>query len=272
MDSLLNYSIVTGSSKGLGKSFAEELASRGNHLILVALPGEGLKQLSIELSEKYDVEVLFYETDFSKQEAVYQFADWINSKYSINILVNNVGIGGTYSFLDSNAEYIDSIININVRTFSLLTRLLLENLRQQIHSYVLNVASMASFSPMPYKTVYPASKAFIYSFSRSLSEELKNTNIFVSVVHPGPMMTNERVSKLIIKQGRLGRFGLLPTDRIAEIAINKLLRKKPLIIPGILNKITWIAMKTMPVWFQLYLGATLTQKELDVSINEEKIA
>ncbi len=247
----------------MGKALAYELASRGKHLILVSLPGEGLEQLARDVSETYPVEVLYYETDFSKQASVYEFAEWVNNRYKVDILVNNVGIGGTYSFIDTKVEYMDSVININVRTTALLTKLMLENLISHPQAYVLNVASLASFSPMPYKTVYPASKAFIYSFSRSLKEELRKTNVSISVVHPGPMMTNDRVTQLILFQGRLGQFGLLPTEKIAAIALSGLFRKKTVIIPGLFNTISWVMMKTLPTWMRLRLGSNLLEKELE---------
>ena len=257
------YSIVTGASQGLGRSFAEELAERGKNLILVSLQGEGLKELGNDLAGRYRISVECYETDFSKQNSVYEFAHWVNANFQVDTLVNNVGIGGTGAFAETEAEYLDSIIHINVRTVSLLTRLLLGNLGRQDKSYILNVASLASFSPIPYKTVYPASKAFVYFFSRTLHEELKGSNIFVSVVHPGSMMTNERVTQNIIKQGWIGKMGLLPTERIAKISIRQMYRFDSLIIPGFLNKINWMIMKILPIWFQLYIGARLTKRELE---------
>jgi len=256
------FSIVTGASQGLGRSFAEELASRGNHLILVALPDEGLNTIGTNISTKYGVQVECYETDFSKPNSIYEFAAWINSQFSVNMLINNVGIGGTDSFREIKAEYLDAIICINMRTVSLLTRLLLDNLGRQNQSYILNVASMASFSPIPYKTIYPASKAFVYFFSRTLNEELKGSNIFVSVVHPGQMMTNERVSQNIIRQGWIGKMGLISPQRIAKISVRQLYRRDSLIIPGFSNKINYLIMKILPIWLQLKVGAALTKKEL----------
>lgn len=257
------YSIVTGASQGLGRSFAEELASRGKNLILAALPDEGLKELGADLSERFRVDVRCYETDFSTHDAVYEFAEWVTHQFEVDTLINNVGIGGTGSFTKTEAQYLDSLIHINIRTVSLLTKLLLQNLQRQKQSYILNVASMASFSPIPFKTIYPASKAFVYFFSRTLHEELKGSNIFVSVVHPGPMMTNERVTRNIIRQGWIGKMGLVSTERIAKISIRQLYRFDSLIIPGFLNKINWIIMKVLPIWFHLYMGATLTKRELE---------
>jgi len=72
------FSIVTGASQGLGQSISEELASRGKNLILVALPNEELKTLGARLSQRYQVQVECYETDFSKPNSVYEFASWVN--------------------------------------------------------------------------------------------------------------------------------------------------------------------------------------------------
>jgi short-subunit dehydrogenase len=224
------YSIVTGASQGLGLAFSEELAANGHNLILAALPNEGLQRIATNLSVKYNVKVEFFETDFAKQHSVYDFAEWVNEQFEVDHLINNVGIGGTNSFRETSVEYLDTLININIRTPALLTKLLFANLNRKEKSFVLNVASMASFSPIPYKTIYPASKAFVYFFSRTLFQELRGSNIFVSVVHPGPMMTNERVSKNIVKQGLIGKIGLLSTRKIAQISIRQLHRRDSLII------------------------------------------
>lgn len=256
------FSIVTGASQGLGRAMSEELASLGRNLILVSLPDEGLQALAESLAQKHQVQVEIFETDFSQPHSVYEFSTWVNSHFQVDTLINNVGIGGQHAFEHSKAEYIDAMVQINVRTVSVLTRLLLDNLKAQEKSYILNVASMASFSPIPFKAIYPASKAFVYFFSRTLNEELRGTNVFVSVVHPGPMMTNQRVSEDIIRQGWAGKLGLISTRRIAEISIRQLYRRDSLIIPGFFNKVTWLAMKILPIWMHLYLGSAIIKKEV----------
>lgn len=82
---------------------------------------------------------------------------------------------------------------------------------------MLNVSSLAAFSPIGYKTVYPASKAFIHSFSRGLYQELKDTNVFVSVVNPGPMKTNAEVSRRIEEQGFWARITCLDRNGLPDI-------------------------------------------------------
>ncbi len=126
-----SYAVVTGASQGLGKSFAEELAKRNHHLILVSLPGQGLPELSLELENRYGVQVHYYETDLSIKENVLALTAWINREFSINMLINNAGIGGTKRFEDASCSYIEKIIQLNVLATSLLTHQLLPNLQKK---------------------------------------------------------------------------------------------------------------------------------------------
>lgn len=256
------YALITGASQGLGKAIACELASQNINLLLVSLEGEGLEQLRNELREQYQVDVQYFETDFKVQESVYEVAGWAIKQGPISILINNAGIGGTKAFENASPDYLDTIIQVNVRAMTMLTRLLLPELKKQEKAYILNVASMASFSPFAYKTVYPASKAFVYSFSRGLHEELKRTNVFVSVIHPGPIKTNADVTARIEKQGWKGKMGLVSPERIARIAIRQLFKRDSLILPGFLNKINWTLMAILPNAWKLPLLSQAVRKEI----------
>jgi short-subunit dehydrogenase len=178
------------------------------------------------------------------------------------MIINNAGFGGSRLFESSPLDYLDNMIQLNIRALSLLTRLMITNLRRQPRAWIMNISSMAAFSPMPFKTIYPASKAFVYYFSRGLSEELKDTRISVSVVHPGPMMTNDEVSSRIRKHGFSGRLCLLPTESIAGISIDEMLQGRKVIIPGFLNKVNWVLMKLVPLSIQMSLLSRMVRREL----------
>jgi short-subunit dehydrogenase len=257
------FAVITGASLGLGRSFAYELATLGKNLILVSLPNEGLNLLAEELKSKFGVEVCCFETNLAEPFAVHELTARINTEFDVDMLINNAGIGGTGNFSETPVDYIDTIIQLNIRALSLMVRLLLPNLSRHGEAYILNVASMASFSPLPLKTVYPASKVFVYFFSRSLYQELKRANVHISVLHPGPMKTNAAVTSRIEVQGTIGKMGLIPTDKLAHLAIRKLIRKKQVIVPGFLNKVSWLIMKTIPMGLQLKLGYKITMKEIN---------
>jgi len=255
------YALITGASQGLGRAMAMEFARRNTNVLLVSLPGEGLEDLAECIRVTCRVKASCLEIDMSRDNAVYIIAGWA-SKYPVHVLVNNAGIGGTKAFEEATPEYIDAIIQINIRSLSLLTRLMLPALKKQDKAYIMNVASMASFSPIGFKTVYPASKAFVYSFSRGLYTELRDTNVFVTVLHPGPMKTNADVTRRIDLQGRFAKLGLISAERMARIAVRQMYRRDTLILPGFGNQLNWLLIHLVPVWIRLPVLSKAVRNEI----------
>ncbi len=239
------YAVITGAGRGLGKAIAIELAHRRKNLILLAKEGEGLDTFSHQLSEQYKIKVRFLELDFLRMDSLTQISK-LTKNLDIDTLVNNAGIGGSMFFDQTDIHQIDSIIQINIRMLVMLTHLMIPKLKAHHTSYLLNVASMASCCPIAYKTVYPASKAFVYSFSKSMTEELKYLGVHVCVLLPGPFKTNKEVSQRINRQGWWVKAGLLTPQKLAHIGVNALLHKKSVAIPGVINKINWLLLKILP--------------------------
>lgn len=175
-------------------------------------------------------------------------------------------MGGTVAFDASSIEYLDNIIQLNIRALSMLTRMLVPELKSHPQAYILNVSSMAAFSPIPYKTVYPASKAFVTSFSRSLNRELKGTSVRVAVVHPGPIMTNPDVTLRIIRQGSAGKIGLLRACEIARIAVDGIRKGKEIIVPGIMNKFNLLLIRIVPQNIRIGVVARVIRREISTPL------
>ncbi|MFP3834018.1 SDR family NAD(P)-dependent oxidoreductase [Chryseobacterium sp. SIMBA_028] len=260
MDTKESYAVVTGASQGLGKAFAENLAMKNINVVLVSLPNQNLKELAKQLEEKYQIKAHYYEVDLSINQNVLKLTEWLNSSFNIHILINNAGLGGTKRFTEASSDYINTILQVNVAATSLITHQLLPNLLRQPKAYILNVSSMAAFSPIGFKTVYPATKTFIHSFSRGLHEELKDTNVFVSVVNPGAMKTNADVCKRIEKQGFWGKMTLLNPDKVASRCIQQLFKKDSVIM---VNPISWLVMKLVPIWIKLPLMTQAIKREIE---------
>jgi uncharacterized protein len=240
------YTLITGASSGLGKEMAIECASQGQNVILVALPGRNLDVLSGELEKEFGIRAAWYEVDLTHKEEIHAMVKDVLSRYKVNFLINNAGTGGTIPFEESSVEYLERIIQLNITAVSLLTRLLIPELKKYNKAWILNVSSMAAFSPFPYKTIYPASKAFVANFSRSLGEELKETNVKVAVLHPGPILTNPDVAIRIIKQGSKGKRGLYPARELARLSIQGVKQGKQVMVPGMANKFNKMLMTYMP--------------------------
>lgn len=253
------YTVVTGASQGLGKSFAYELAQRNENLILVSLPNQNLRELCMELQSRFKIKIHSFEIDLTRKSNVLKLASWINDNFNLKMLINNAGIGGTKEFEKAGVNYLDNIIQLNVMATSLLTHQVLPNLQRHDKAYILNISSLAAFSPIAYKTVYPASKAFVYSFSRGLYEELKDTNVFVSVVNPGPMKTNDEVTKRIESQGFFAKMTSLDPDQVAVFCLNRLEKRDTVIM---VNQFSWLFLKILPVWLKLPMLSNKIKKEL----------
>ncbi|NQV02104.1 MAG: SDR family NAD(P)-dependent oxidoreductase [Bacteroidia bacterium] len=240
------FTLITGASSGLGKAMAIECASLGMNVILVALPGRNLDVLCDLLEKEYGIIARYYERDLTSSEVIREMVEDTLIRYRVNFLINNAGIGGTIPFDESSPEYLEQIIHLNITAVSLLTRLLISELKMHPKAWILNVSSMAAFSPFPYKTIYPASKAFVAHFSRSLGQELKETSVKVAVLHPGPILTNPDVIVRIIRQGSHGRRGLFPARILARMAIHGVRKGKRVMVPGFANKLNRLLMTSLP--------------------------
>jgi uncharacterized protein len=256
------FALVTGASKGLGRSLAKELAKQKYNVLLVACKNEGLAQLSRSLESKYNVKTDYFETDLTDLNEIDRLVEWVSENYNINILINNAGLGGSCQFEKCSLTYIDNMIKLNIRALTMLSHQFLPMLKAHDRSYILNVSSMAAFSPVGYKTIYPASKRFVQDFSLGLGEELKNSRVAVSVVHPGGMRTNKFVTERLTKHNFLVRAGVIPTDIVAAKSLQRLFRGKKVTIVGWANYLMWFLMVALPNYISLPLMTNAVRNEL----------
>ncbi|WP_299835692.1 SDR family NAD(P)-dependent oxidoreductase [uncultured Tenacibaculum sp.] len=256
-----NFALITGASQGLGLALAEELAKRKYNLLLVSLPNENLSTTADEIENIFGVTVKYFETDMTEKSNVIALSEWANA-YDVSVLINNAGSGGSKQITEVSLGYIEKIIQLNVTSTALLTKLLLPNLIESNNSYIMNVSSMAAFSPMGYKTVYPASKKFIDHFSMGLREELKEKNVSVTVIYPGPMKTNEEVTSRIESQSKFVNLGVVELDEIAEMSISKMFKGKRRVIPGRLNRISKFILDVLPLNTKIKMLSNAMKKEI----------
>lgn len=257
-ESAKNYAVVTGASRGLGRTFAEELARRGIPTVLIS-SNPAIAELCEQLHHTYRVECGHVIADLTRKEEVIAAANTINDRYKVFLLVNNAGIGGSQAFEKTDTEYIDRIIQLNVTATSLLTRTLIPNLLQRDKSFVLNVSSMAAHTPIGYKMVYPASKAFINAFSFGLRAEFRGRGLSVSIVSPGAMSTSEEIRKRIEGQGFIGRLTLVSPEKVARKSITQTFRGKKEIL---VNPISYFFSKLVPNCIKTPILTRIVRREV----------
>lgn len=260
------YTIITGAGSGLGKAFAVECAKANRHLILIALPGSRLYILAEQLNKAYNVTVRYFEFDMADIQQLQKNIQFIKENFLIDALINNAGMGGTSTILGTSMEVMDKTIQLNMRSTAFMSRAFIPSLLKHSNSYIINIASMAAFTPIAFKTVYPATKAFVTSFSLGLREELCGTNINVSVACPGPIMTNANTSQRILFQGLKARLGLLSTNGIAKLVLTQAFNKKAVIVPGTWNSINQKLMRFLPLQFKTKIVSSQVRKEFAFNI------
>lgn len=260
----IKYTLITGASSGLGKEFSVQCAAMGMNIIMIALPGSNMASIAQNLALEYKIEAKVFEFDITDSILLIEKMNHIAENFEVDFLINNAGIGGTASITESSLEAMDRILQVNIRSMVSITQMLLPQLLKHEKSHIMNISSMAAFTPIAYKTVYPASKAFISSFSLGLREELHDTSLSVSVVYPGPIMTNSGVSIRIMGQGTKGRIGLLTTSEIVRIALKQTRLNKAVIIPGLWNKINHRLMGILPLEMKLKIVSRAVKKEIAI--------
>ncbi|MDD5508718.1 MAG: SDR family NAD(P)-dependent oxidoreductase [Bacteroidales bacterium] len=257
------YTLITGGSKGIGKALALECALRGMDLLLVALPGEELEETAEEIRRKYEVSVHTFAIDLTQLQGPEKVHQWCTQNgYSVNILINNAGTGGTAVFGHSDPSYTDNLIMINIRALTLLTHLFVPSMKQLPQAYILNMASMGAFFAIPYKTVYSSSKAYVLNFTQALRAELRKTSVSVSVICPSGVQTSEEVNGRINAHGWKGRLTKSAVEELSKEAIDNMLKKKAVIIPRCANKLLLVLHKLMPKALSQYLVVREFEKEM----------
>jgi len=165
---MASTALVTGASSGIGLELSRVLARNGHHLILTARREENLKQIKKELEINYGIQVAIFSIDLALADAPQKLFNFTEKEsLHIDILINNAGIGDYGFFHESDWEKTATMIDLNIRSLTHLTRLYLPQMIKQDRAYVMNVASTAAFQPGPLMSVYYASKHYVLPpFSR----------------------------------------------------------------------------------------------------------
>ncbi|KAM3115635.1 SDR family NAD(P)-dependent oxidoreductase [Phormidesmis sp. 146-33] len=226
--------LITGASAGIGAAFAQELASRGTNLILVARLQDKLQSLADSLQLQYQIQVQIIAQDLTEPDAAAIVFDTVQQQgHSIDLLINNAGIGDYGDFAESDRDLQLKIIQLNILALVDLTHRFLQGMRQQRSGGIINLSSVAGFQSMPYFSIYAATKAFILSFSESLSAENRRYGVTVLGVCPGPSETKFFAeagfpSYLIDLVSRTHT----PTKTVVRDALDALEKREAIVVPG----------------------------------------
>ena len=225
--------LITGSSGGIGEDFAVEFAKRKVNLVLVARREDKLAQVRTRLLEQnpgLTVDVIA--ADLSVPGSAAELAFKIKELgRSIDILINNAGVGLHGDFVKQDVAANAAQIQLNCVTLVELTGLFMPAMTAAGRGLVINIASTAAFQPTPGMAVYGATKAFVLSFPEALWQETKSTGVRVFALCPGATETEffARTGEEFLTSGRQTSQQVVAT---AMAAIDK---STPTVISGLKN-------------------------------------
>ena len=219
--------LITGASSGIGRDMAKALAKKGYDLVLVARDEGKLKEFEEELKRDNKVKIEIIPMDLSIESNCKELHKCVSD---VDILINNAGFGdcGNFTKTDLNKEL--KMINTNIVAYHILTKLYLTDMKAKNSGKILNVASIAGFMPGPLMATYYSTKAYVVRLSEAIREELKKekSNVQISILCPGPVATNfNNVANVKFHMREAN------SESVANFAINKLLKGKFYIVPGI---------------------------------------
>jgi len=245
--------LITGASSGIGKDMARYLSILGYDLILVARRKQVLEELANELETK----VTIYDYDLTIEENVYKLYE-NTKKEKIDFLINNAGFGlfGTFEKTDLDREL--KMIDLNIKTYHILTKLFLKDFVKRNAGYILNVCSSAGFMAGPRLSTYYATKNYITKLTMAINEELrqKKSKVQISALCPGPVATEfNKVAK--------GTFAIKETKStyVAKYGIDKTLNGKMIIVPTLKMKLALFFNRFLPYRLQLIIAYHIQKRK-----------
>lgn len=248
--------LITGASSGIGKNMAYVLANKGIDLILVARNKEEM----LKIKENVKVNVLVIELDLLKEKNIFKLYEMCKDE-NIDILINNAGFGlfGIFTEADLTREL--EMIDLNIKAYHILTKLFLKDFVEKDKGYILNVASSAGFMAGPRLSTYYATKNYVLKLTMAINEELRQSgsNVVVSALCPGPVNTN-------FNKVAMGEFSIKEASPkyVAEYAIDKMFKKKMIIVPTLRIKLGIFLLRLIPYRLQLIYCYHIQGKKLGI--------
>jgi short-subunit dehydrogenase len=256
----MRITLITGASGGIGEAFARRLAAEEHNLFLVARSAEKLSVLSQELRDKHGVSTDFLALDLTQPDAdKILFDETEKRSLKIDWLINNAGYGVFGEFAKHDLAEEIGMIDLNIRVLTALTHRYLPAMRQRKSGVIINVASTASFQPVPFMTTYAATKAFVLSFSEGLWEENQRFGIEVLALCPGATATD--FFKRAGAPSEIPRYSMQTPAEVVETALKGVRAKQSHIVSGWINnfgaKFTGIVPRS---WIARAIGNVLRKK------------
>lgn len=231
--------VITGASSGIGRDIAVCLNKMGYEVLLAARSEQRLNVVKDLLGSG----VYTFVCDLSNRDDCFKLYEEANKLGDTEVVINNAGFGlfGEFKSSDLNTEL--NMIDTNITSLHIMTKLFLKDFVKKDSGYILNIASSAAFMPGPLMATYYSTKAYVLRLTQSISRELKHSksNVYIGALCPGPVDTNFNNTANV----KFALKGLISSE-VARYAVKKMFTKKTVIIPGTAMKLAKFALRLIP--------------------------
>lgn len=246
--------LITGASSGIGEAFANTLDKLGAKLILTARSKDKLEQMVSSMNNAVSIP-----GDLSKKEFPQElYAKANEMKLKVDILINNAGFGYSGKFLDNSMVNYNEMINLNICSLTHLTHLFMKDMIENKSGGIINISSLASFQPIPFFSIYAATKAFVTSFTLSLYEEYREKNIKILGVCPGYTKTNFNKRAQMNSVPVAGY--LMSSQEVVDQSLKAYKKGRFLIINGKVNRFAKLFTSLLPKKWSLKMASSIIKK------------
>lgn len=258
----MKTALITGASSGIGLELAKIHASKGGNLVLVARNKSKLDELKTELEKQFNISVYTIGKDLSEPNSAQEvYNETKGQNIQIDYLINNAGFGG-FGMLDEtewNKEL--QMINLNITTLTLFTKLYVQDMVKRRSGKIMNVASTAAFQPGPTMAIYCATKSYVLSFTEALSNEVSDKGITITALCPGATETGFQAAGGL-DESELFKGKKLPTAKdVAEYGYSAMINGKTVAIYGFMNYILSSSVSFMPRALVLKVARKMLDKK-----------
>ncbi|MBS0249450.1 MAG: SDR family oxidoreductase [Proteobacteria bacterium] len=239
--------VITGGSRGIGLALARRFLEAGHKTAIVARNGVRLAEASAALKEETGADAVAILCDVSEANAIDVIsAALARSGLYLDVLVNNAGLGLAGPFVEQSETELSALVALNIETVTRLTRAALPAMLARGQGGVLNIASLGASVPGPNQSAYYASKAYVVSLTEAIASEIAGQGVRMSALLPGPVNTS--FHEEMGAERSLYRYVLPPMspEGVARSAYRGFMWGNRVIVPGILNRFFYIALRFLP--------------------------
>lgn len=250
--------LITGASAGIGATFARFLAAKGYDLLLVARRAERLNELAQELTQQHGIKCDVFAADLTDPkapEAIMVFAK--EQGIIIDMLVNNAGLSGKTAFAETPWQELANEIQLMITAVTELAYRVIPDMKQRGWGRIINLSSLAAFSPPAASLLYTGIKSYVLNISESLDMELKPQGIHVTALCPGFTRT-EFHEVMGVKEVASSLPAILwqQPEAVVKEGYEAVMKGKPVCVPGVVNKVIASSMRPIPESARYFLGKT----------------